>query len=73
MTELLKKAFKEAERLPPEDQDALGRTLLEELASEAKWRDAFAVADESALERLAADALEEHAAGRTKPLDPDTL
>jgi hypothetical protein len=73
MTELLKKAFKEAERLPPEDQDALGRTLLEELASEANWQDAFGTADEVTLGRLAADALKEHAAGQTKPLDPDTL
>lgn len=36
MTKLLKRAFEEASKLPQEEQDALARILLEELASERR-------------------------------------
>jgi hypothetical protein len=39
MTQLLKDAFAEAEKLPREEQDAFARWLLEELASEKPWSD----------------------------------
>jgi hypothetical protein len=73
MTELLKKAFDEAEKLTPAEQDALAETLLEEIASEVSWRGAFAESDREGLNRLAAEALQEHAGQRTEPLDPDSL
>src|SRR5215472_13622184 len=38
MTKLLQKAFDEASKLPEVEQDALGRVLLEELASERRWK-----------------------------------
>lgn len=72
MTELLKKAFERAEELPRDEQDAFARWLLEELASEKRWSEAFA-ASQGRLAKLANEALEEHRASRTEPLDPDQL
>lgn len=72
VTTLLETAFAEASRLPPEEQDALARWLLEELASERRWAAAFAQRPDL-LEQLADKALAEHGAGRTVPLDPDAL
>ena len=59
MTELLKKAFEAASKLPPREQDALASVLLEETHEK--------------LTGLADAAMAEHRAGRTQPLDPDTL
>jgi hypothetical protein len=42
MTKLLQRAFDEASKLPENEQDALGRILLEELASERRWEELFA-------------------------------
>jgi hypothetical protein len=72
MTELLKKAFDEASKLPQDQQDALASLLLEELESERSWGQTFD-RSQSALERLAEDALREHESGKTDPLDPSTL
>ena len=72
MTKLLKKAFTEASSLPPAEQDAVGQWLLAELAAERRWDEAFA-SSQSALERLADEALEDQRAGRTRKLDPDAL
>ena len=72
MTKALRKAFDVASRLPDREQDALAAAILEELAADERWE--AAVADRpGALERLADEALAESRAGRTKPLDPDTL
>jgi hypothetical protein len=72
MTELLEQAFAAAARLPEAEQDALARALLADLASEAGI-DAAISARPDALARLAEEALAEHRAGRTEPLDPDAL
>jgi hypothetical protein len=72
MTELLKQAFDEASRLPASEQDAFGAWMLEELRSELRWNDLF-VRSQDVLAKMADDALAEHRAGRTLPLDPDTL
>ena len=72
MTEALKRAFDDASRLPEREQDALAAAILEELAADERWEAALA-ATPGALERLADEALAEHRAGRTKPLDPDAL
>ncbi len=72
MTKLLEKAFAEAAKLPDDDQDALAQALLAELASERRWDELFA-ASPDVLSDLAEEALAEHRAGRTKPLDPNTL
>ena len=72
MTELLQKAFSEASKLAPAQQDAVASLLLEELASERHWDQAFA-ASATQLEKLAEEALEEHRKGLTQELDPDSL
>jgi hypothetical protein len=72
MTRLLEKAFAEAASLPDQDQDSLATWLLAELAAERRWDQAFAEsADKLAI--LAAEALREHAEGKTLELDPDQL
>jgi aspartate/glutamate racemase len=72
VTELLERAFAEAAKLPPAEQEALARMILDELRAERLWQDSF---DASAdmLARLADEALEDFRAGRTEPLDPDGL
>ena len=72
MTKLLEKAFQEAAKLSDDDQDALAQAVLAELASERRWDELFA-ASTDVLSELAEEALAEHRAGRTKPLDPNTL
>jgi len=72
MTELLEKAFAEAAKLPEEDQNELAAWILEELASEQRWEEAFAKTHD-ALGHLADEALAEHQEGRTKELNPNKL
>ena len=72
MTKALKKAFEAASHLPDPDQDELAAAILEELEADERWEIAFA-RSQDVLERLADEALEEHQAGRTEPLDPDAL
>ncbi len=72
MTKLLKKAFAEASKLEGDEQDALGRWLLQELASQRRWEDTLANSQD-ALTTLADEALLEHHAGRTQKLDPQKL
>ena len=72
MTKILEEAFNQASKLPEAEQDALGRILLEELASERRWEDLFA-GSQDLLEELADQALAEHDAGRTEKLDPEKL
>jgi hypothetical protein len=70
MTKLLQKAFEAAAQLPDQQQDELASMLLQEIASEQKWDAAFAKSQD-ALAKLAREALKEHAAGRTTPLNHD--
>jgi hypothetical protein len=72
MTMLLEEAFAAASRLSPPAQDALAAAILAEVQAEPLWQGSF---DRSAdrLAKLAAEALEEHRAGHTEPLDPNTL
>lgn len=72
MTKLLQKAFEEASKLPEGEQDALGRMLLEELASERRWDELFA-GSHDLLAEFSDQALAEHSAGRTENLDPKKL
>jgi hypothetical protein len=72
MTKLLQKAFDEASKLPEGEQDALGRILLEELASEQRWDELFSRSPDL-LAELADEALVEHRSGGTEKLDPEKL
>ena len=64
----LEHAFAEAAKLSASEQDALAELILQELASEHRWIDAFG-RSQAGLERLADEGLEEHRAGQTHPLD----
>lgn len=72
MTEKLRKAFEAAGKLPPDAQDALAAAILEEVAGDGLWEASFA-GQPAALERLSDEALADHRAGKTTPLDPDRL
>jgi hypothetical protein len=68
MTTVLEAALAEVAKLPPEEQDALGVLLMDEIKSEQRWSQSLA-ASQVLLKSLAAQALTEHRAGKTKPLD----
>jgi hypothetical protein len=72
MTKLLQEAFERAQSLPEDAQDAIAQQLLDEIEDELRWDEQFARSGEL-LERLAEEAHEDYVAGRTEPLDPDTL
>jgi hypothetical protein len=72
MTTLFEKAIAKVSALPDDQQDALATLLLEEIEDEDRWDTAFADSQDL-LARMAAEAMEEHHAGRTRDLDPDTL
>lgn len=72
MTELLEKAFREAAKLSPEEQDAIAAMLLAELESERRWDDRFARSQDE-LVQLADQAFDDENAGRTEELVPDDL
>ena len=72
MTKTLEKAFAEASRLAPKDQDVFAKWLLAELEAETRWQRAFKKKP-SRLADLADEALEDHRAGRTRRLVPKSL
>ena len=72
MTRLLEQAIAAIAKLPEAEQDALARALMDEIGADERWDARFAQSSES-LADLADEAIAEHRAGRTKPLDPDTL
>ena len=69
MTTALEDAFAKAAALPPERQEAIAAILLEEIAVDDRWQRSFAQSQD-ALSRLAAEALEEDARGRTLDMVP---
>ena len=68
MTELLRKAFREASKLSPEEQDAIASILLAELESERRWQNSFERSGEL-LEEMADRAIAQDEAGLTEPLN----
>ena len=68
MTTTLQEAFEKAAALPPERQETLAAIVLAEIAAEDGWQQSFA-RSQDALSKLAAEALEEDAKGRTLDLD----
>ena len=72
MSKVLEEAIAKLAELPEEDQDSIASWLLEDLESERRWEAIFSESG-SALARLADEALNEHASGFTKELDPDKL
>jgi hypothetical protein len=72
MTKLLQQAFDKAMQLPPEEQDRFGAWLIQELNSEERWQELFDQSQDL-LAKMGEEALAEHRAGKTKPLDADAL
>ncbi len=72
MSMVLDEAIAELAKLPLEEQDSMARWLLEELRSEKRW-DASFRDSQDLLGRLADEARDELAAGRTTELNPDKL
>ena len=72
MTTLLEKAMAEASKLPEQEQEAFAAWILAELESEKKWDELFAKSS-AVIERMADEAIREHEAGLTEPLDPEKL
>ena len=72
MTSLLQQAISEVQKLSSAEQDAIASVILEELADERRWDEAFA-ASQSKLAQMAAKARDEIKAGRVKNLGIDDL
>jgi len=71
VTKLLEKVFDAAAKLPEKEQEAFAALMLEELASEQRWAEAFAKSQD-ALAGMADEALAEFRAGKTKPFENDS-
>ena len=67
MTVLLETALEKIKALPQDHQDAIASQILDALSAEEAWTQRFA--DKDKLQRLAAEALEEHRRGDTRALD----
>ena len=65
MTQLLEQAFGEARRLPAPEQDAIAALILEEIADDRRWDEAFAGSQDQ-LSRLAARVRRDIASGRVR-------
>jgi predicted amidophosphoribosyltransferase len=65
MTKLLEQAIAKVMQLPETEQDAIAAFILEELEDEARWDRAFSQSQDM-LAKLAAEALAEDQAGKTK-------
>jgi hypothetical protein len=68
MTKLLEEAIAAVSQLSEIDQDAIASLILQELASEQRWAEAFAKS-ETQLAQLADEALAEFKQGKTQPLE----
>ncbi len=72
MSQLLEQAIGEVRKLPAPEQDAIGALILEELADDRRWDDAFA-ASQDQLSKLAAKVRRDIAAGRVRDIGIDEL
>ena len=69
MTELLRRAIAEIEKLPDEQQDAISARLLAELKDEQAWSTRFETTTDEQWDRLAAMVRQDIANGDTVSLD----
>jgi hypothetical protein len=72
MTQMLEEAIRAVKALPGRDQDAIAASILAEIEDNRCWAESFARSPDL-LAELAQEALEEHRAGRTLPLDADSM
>lgn len=69
MTELLRRAIAELEKLPDEQQDAIATRLLAELKDEQAWETRFQATTDEQWDKLAAMVRQDIANGETVALD----
>jgi len=72
MTPLLERAIEEIQKLSTPDQDAIAGVILDELADERRWDEAFARSQEQ-LGRLAAKVREDIRAGKVRDTPVEDL
>lgn len=71
MNAILKRAIDAVQALPPAEQEAIARELLDRLEADARWDKLFAgPRSEALLDRLAEEAAEDIERGRTVDGDP---
>ncbi len=68
MTRLLEDAIRKADKLSEDEQNALASQILETIEDEEAWREVLRK-NSGKLRKLAANALDEHRRGETRPLD----
>ncbi len=69
MTELLRQAIAQIEKLPADRQNAIATQLLAELKGDLEWENRFASTTDAQWDRMAAMVRQEIASGETVPLD----
>lgn len=69
MTELLRQAIAQIEKLLPDQQDAIAARLLAEVQDEQNWENRIAATTDAQWDQMAAMVREEIARGETVPLD----
>ena len=72
MTQLLQQAMEEAQKFPSSEQDAIAALILEEIADERRWDEAFA-RSQPQLAQLAEKARADIRAGRVRKMGTDEL
>ena len=72
MTQLLERAYTKLASRSESEQNAIASLMLEALEDDEHWDRQFA-GSQSSLAKLAMEALAEHRAGKTVPLDPQTI
>ena len=70
MTQLLEEAIAKVQQLPDAEQDAIAQLILDELADEQQWDEAFARSQDT-LSHLANQVRNAIRAGKVKPLGLD--
>ena len=68
MTQLLEDALRKVGKLSEDEQNAIAAQILETLEDEEVWEKVLRK-NPAKLRKLAAEALEEHRRGKTRPLD----
>jgi DnaJ-domain-containing protein 1 len=68
MTQLLEDALRKVGKLPEDEQDAIASQILAAMEDEEAWAKTLRK-NPARLRKLAAQALEEHGRGATRPLD----
>ncbi|RPH91285.1 MAG: hypothetical protein EHM73_03190 [Chroococcales cyanobacterium metabat2.561] len=73
MTNLLTEAFKKAQNLPENIQDELAKQLIEDIENEFQWQQTLSRPQNSILDELVRQALNESSEGKTKVMGFDEL